>query len=215
MTARPAGATLADMASSTRIPYPQASRALLRDSVLDAMRDLVTEKDWSEVTMSQVATAAGVSRQTVYNEFKSRPGLAQAYALRLVDRFVEVVGAAVYRHPGSVRKALVDGFTDFFTLSAADPLVKSLLTGEAKPDLLRLITTDSAPILERGAEQLSETFRRSWIQAGPAEAGILGRGIVRLALSYISMPPASHADVAEDLAALIGPFGEEITGTGD
>ena len=137
MTARPAGATLADMASSTRIPYPQASRALLRDSVLDAMRDLVTEKDWSEVTMSQVATAAGLSRQTVYNEFKSRPGLAQAYALRLVDRFVEVVGAAVYRHPGSVRKALVDGFTDFFTLSAADPLVKSLLTGEAKPDLPR------------------------------------------------------------------------------
>ncbi|WP_345342109.1 TetR/AcrR family transcriptional regulator [Rhodococcus olei] len=202
------------MAQKTRVPYPQASRMLLRDSVLDAMRDLLVDKDWSEVTMTDVAGAAGVSRQTVYNEFKSRQGLAQAYALRLVDRFVDVVDDAVYAHPGAAHDALVRGFTDFFELSAADPLVRSLLTGEAKPDLLRLITTDSAPILERGAERLSETFQRSWIQAAPSMAGILSRGIVRLALSYISMPPSSRSNVAEDLSALMGPFAEAIVGSG-
>lgn len=55
-----------------RIPYAEASRALLRDSVLDAMRDLLLTRDWSAITLSDVARAAGISRQTIYNEFGSR-----------------------------------------------------------------------------------------------------------------------------------------------
>ncbi|WP_156745924.1 TetR/AcrR family transcriptional regulator, partial [Mycobacterium sp. 1423905.2] len=60
-----------------RIPYAEASRALLRDSVLDAMRDLLLTRDWSAITLSDVARTAGISRQTIYNEFGSRQGLAQ------------------------------------------------------------------------------------------------------------------------------------------
>lgn len=41
-----------------RIPYAEASRALLRDSVLDAMRDLLLTRDWSAITLSDVARAA-------------------------------------------------------------------------------------------------------------------------------------------------------------
>ena len=68
-----------------RIPYAEASRGLLRDLVLDAMRDLLLTKDWSSITLADVANAAGVSRQTIYNEFGSRQGLAQGYALRLAE----------------------------------------------------------------------------------------------------------------------------------
>ena len=35
-----------------RIPYAEASRVLLRDSVLDAMRDLLLTRDWSAITLS-------------------------------------------------------------------------------------------------------------------------------------------------------------------
>ena len=72
-----------------RVPYPEASRALLRDTVLDAMREELLAKDWSAITLSDVARTAGVSRQTIYNEFGSRQGLAQAYAMRLADRLVD------------------------------------------------------------------------------------------------------------------------------
>ncbi|TQF66060.1 TetR/AcrR family transcriptional regulator [Rhodococcus spelaei] len=195
---------------TNRVPYQQATRTLLRESVLGAMRDLLADKDWSEVTMTDVAAGAGVSRQTVYNEFKSRQGLAQAYALQLADRFVGAVEDAVYANVGAPHTALVAAFTTFFRQSAADPLVHSLLTGEAKPDLLRLITTDSAPLLERASSRLAATLERSWIQATPSEAGLLGRGIVRLAISYISMPPDSDEGVAEDLARLFVPFIEAI-----
>lgn len=188
------------------MPYQEATRLLLRQSVLDAMRELLTEKDWSEITMADVAVAAGVSRQTLYNEFKSRQGLAESYALRLADELVDAVNDAIYANEGQSRLALLAGFGSFFAASITDPLVQSLLRGEAKPDLLRIITTDSAPIIERSSRRLAETFERSWVRATAADAGILSRGVVRLAMSYIAMPPESEANVAEDLGALLGPF---------
>src|ERR1700720_3916372 len=93
------------MAPMKRIPYAEASRALLRDSVLDAMRDLLLTRDWSAITLSDVARAAGISRQTIYNEFGSRQGLAQGYALRLADRLVDAVHAALEANVGNIYEA--------------------------------------------------------------------------------------------------------------
>jgi AcrR family transcriptional regulator len=195
-----------------RIPYAEASRALLRDSVLDAMRDLLLTRDWSAITLSNVASAAGISRQTIYNEFGSRQGLAQGYALRLADRLVDTVHAALDANVGDIYEALLQGFRRFFAESAADPLVISLLTGAAKPDLLQLITTDSAPIITRASQRLVSAFNQTWVVISDEDAGVISRAIVRLCLSYVSMPPESDlvadGDVAADLARLMAPFVE-------
>jgi len=188
-----------------RIPYAEASRVLLRDSVLDAMRELLQTRDWSAVTLSDVARVAGVSRQTIYNEFGSRQGLAQGYALRLADRLVDLVDEAICSNVGDIYAALLQGFRVFFVESAADPLVISLVSGVAKPDLLQIITTDSAPIIARCSQRLTASFTHSWVKASEQDAGILARAIVRLAMSYVSMPPEADHDVAADLARLITP----------
>lgn len=181
---------------------------LLRDLVLDAMRDLLQSLDWSSITLSDVAKAAGISRQTIYNEFGSRQGLAQGYALRLADRLVDAVDEAIETNVGDISAAFLEGFRAFFAESAADPLVISLLTGAAKPDLLQIITTDSAPIIARASARLTETFMHSWVRASEEDAGVLARAIVRLAMSYVSMPPEADHDVAADLARLMTPFAE-------
>ena len=134
-----------DRRTAQRIPYAEASRVLLRDSILDGMRELLLTRDWSAITLSDVARAAGISRQTIYNEFGSRQGLAQGYALRLADRLVDAVDGAIQGNVGNIYAAFLEGFRAFFTESASDPLVISLLTGGTKPDLLQLITTDSGP----------------------------------------------------------------------
>jgi AcrR family transcriptional regulator len=191
-----------------RIPYAEASRALLRDSVLDAMRDLLLTRDWSAITLSDVARAAGISRQTIYNEFGSRQGLAQGYALRLADRLVDAIHAALDANVGNIYEAFLAGFRSFFAESASDPLVISLLSGVAKPDLLQLITTDSAPIITRASARLSLALTQTWVATSDEDAGVLARAIVRLALSYVSMPPEADHDVARDLARLMTPFAE-------
>lgn len=181
---------------------------LLRDVVLDAMRTELLANDWSAITLSDVARTAGISRQTIYNEFGSRQGLAQAYAVRVADRMVDAIGAAIDSNVGNVYAAFLEGFRMFFAESAADPLVISLLTGAAKPDLLQIITTDSAPIINRSAQRLTDAFLGSWVGASADDAGVLARSIVRLAMSYVSMPPEADHDVAEDLARLLTPFAE-------
>jgi AcrR family transcriptional regulator len=191
-----------------RVPYAEASRVLLHDSILDGMRELLRTRDWSSITLTDVAKAAGISRQTIYNEFGSRQGLAQGYALRLADRLVDAVGAAIESNIGEVYAAFLEGFRAFFTESAADPLVISLLSGDTKPDLLQIITTDSGPIIARCSERLTATFQHSWVKASDEDAGILARAIVRLAMSYVSMPPEADHDVAGDLARLMTPFAE-------
>ena len=191
-----------------RMPYAEASRVLLRDSVLDAMRDLLQSRDWSAITLSDVAHAAGISRQTIYNEFGSRQGLAQGYPLRLADRLVDTIHEALDANVGHIYESFLQAFRRFFSEAAADPLVTSLRTGVAKPDLLQLITTDSAPIIARASGRLASALTQTWVATSEEDAGVLARAIVRLALSYVSMPPEADHDVAADLARLMAPFAE-------
>lgn len=172
------------------------------------MRDALLAKDWSDISLTDVARTAGVSRQSIYNEFGSRQGLAESYALRLADRLVDEVSIAIDGHVGHVHDAFLDGFRAFFTASAADPLVVSLLSGRAKPDLLQIITTGSGPIITHCSDRLAAVLIHSWVRPGESAGGVLARAIVRLAMSYVSMPPEADHDVAADLARLMTPFAE-------
>ena len=184
----------------------------LRDTILDAMRCELLGKDWSSITLADVARTAGVSRTTIYNEFGSRQGLAQGYALRLADRLVDDIDTAITSNVGDVHGAFLAGFRAFFAASAADPLVVSLLSGAAQPDLLQIITTDSGPIITHCSRRLTEAFTASWVRLAPPDAAVLARSIVRLAMSYLAMPaeniPAADHDVAADLARLLTPFAQ-------
>lgn len=196
--------------TGARIPYQEAARELLRTSVLDGMRELLTERDWSKITLGDVAARAGVSRQTLYNEFGSRAGLSQAYALRLADELVDHVREALDDNVGDARAAIRVGMTGFFFAAAADPLVRSLLAGEMKPDLLRLITLDAGPLLEHATARLADVFQHSWVDATDSEADVLAHALVRIALSYIPNPPVPERDAPAEMSALPSPYVEAI-----
>ena len=66
----------------------------------------------ASITLSDVAKAAGISRQTIYNEFGSRQGLAQGYALRLADRLVDAVDEAIENNVGDISEAFLQGSGD-------------------------------------------------------------------------------------------------------
>ncbi|MFT4201120.1 TetR family transcriptional regulator [Gordonia sp. (in: high G+C Gram-positive bacteria)] len=186
--------------------YAQASRSLLRNSLLDGLRGLLVEKDWSQVRMSDVAAAAGVSRQTVYNEFGTRYGLAQAYAQRLTVQLASIVSDALADHPDDLEGALHDGFGEFFAGVATDPMIASLLAGEAKPDLLKIVTTDAGPLITTASEILRQAMADSaWLSMGDDDALRISRALTRMAMSYVTMPPEGDRDVAADLASIIGP----------
>jgi AcrR family transcriptional regulator len=194
----------------SRIPYQEAARKLLRESVLDAMRDLLTERDWSDITMSDVARSAGVSRQTLYNEFVSRQGLATEYILRLVDHFIAEAERGLAAHVGDYRAAIEDALQRFFAAAAGDPAVRAVLNGEAKSEILSLITSEGRPVLERAVIRLSDAIKRSWIVASDADARIAAAFIGRIALSYLTIPSTSPETVVSDFSTFVVPFIESV-----
>uniref|UniRef100_UPI002263D786 TetR/AcrR family transcriptional regulator n=1 Tax=Streptomyces sp. PR69 TaxID=2984950 RepID=UPI002263D786 len=62
-----------------------------RESLLNAAFRALSELPWSAVRMVDVASAAGVSRQTLYNEFGSKEGLARALVRKEADTFLHGV----------------------------------------------------------------------------------------------------------------------------
>jgi AcrR family transcriptional regulator len=196
--------------SRNRSPYQNTAVSLMRVGVLDAMQRLLLERKWSSITMADVSSAAGISRGTLYNEFRSRGGLAAGYALRLTDSIVTGMETAVHAHPGDGYRALESAFRDFFNRIDSDPLVRALRAEDAPNDLLRMITVESQFIVDYAAEQLGETFQRSWVGANPADADVIGQAIVRTALSFVALPPISVDEAATGIARLLSPYVDAI-----
>ena len=85
------------------------------------------------------------------------------------------------------------------------------LVVDEQADVVEL-EADVAPIAARSSrtarQRLTSTFMHSWVRASEEDAGVLARAIVRLCMSYVSMPPEADHDVARDLARLMTPFAE-------
>ncbi len=192
-----------------RSPYQNSAFALMRSGVLDAMQGLLLERKWSSITMADVASAAEISRGTLYNEFGTRHGLARSYALRLTDSIVTGMEAAVHAHPDDAYGTLRSAFSEFFDLADSDPLVRALRTEDAPNDLLRMITVESQFIVDYAAEQLAEIFERSWVRASFEDANVLGQTIARASLSFLALPPTDD-DAATAIARVLAPFIEAI-----
>ena len=180
-------------------------RDTIRATVLDVVREQLRSRTWAEVKMGEVAKLAGVSRQTVYNEFGSRGELAQAFVLREVDHFVDAVQEAVVANRDEPVAALGAAFEVFLTAAAEDPLVRALLGGGAD-ELLPLVTTQGAPVVERATVRLTALLAEGWPELDRADAGLLAEAVVRLAISYAALPESPAGMDGEAIARLLGPF---------
>src|SRR5690348_9519527 len=101
---------------------PVAARQLLRETLFAAARSELEERAWSEVTMADVAQAAGVSRQTLYKAFGSRDEFAQAFVIHEGERFLDGVEAAVRQHLDDPRAAVGAALEVFLHSAGEDPL---------------------------------------------------------------------------------------------
>ena len=202
------------MGDDALTPYGVAARDLLRSTLLDAMREQLRTRSWASVTMAEVARAAGVSRQTLYNEFGSRHELAQAFVLREAALFLEAVEEAVTGHLDDPDTALSAAFDVFLAAAADDPLVRAVVSGDGGDELLPLLTTQGEPVLERATERLAGILHRGWPRLGEPEARLLADSVVRLAISYAVLPSGVTEVTGKSVASLFGPYVERALGRG-
>jgi AcrR family transcriptional regulator len=196
--------------SGARLPYPIAARELLRNTLLDAACDQLRTRAWGEVTMADIAIAAGVSRQTLYREFGSREEFAQALVLREADRFLIAVEQAVNAHLDNPSMAISAAFDVFLTAALENPLMRSIVDGDGAEELLTLFTTHGKPLVERTAEHLSAVIIAGWPAIPREDAALLSECLVRLAISYAALPKGPASMTASSVATLLGPYVDRL-----
>ncbi|MFE0103932.1 TetR/AcrR family transcriptional regulator [Streptomyces sp. NPDC059009] len=190
-----------------------------RDSLLDAAYTALARRPWAGVRMVDVAAVAGVSRQTLYNEFGSKDGLARALLRRETDSYLSGVERALAEARDPVDRLAAVGA---WTIGAArgNALVRAVLTGcwsESLPPPSRTTASTSPVPAQRRAdagvpspgELLALVRDRVVVAIGaPGErAEEMTRACesaVRLALSYVVAPAAKGEDPAELVRGLVG-----------
>jgi AcrR family transcriptional regulator len=198
--------------AQARTPYPQAARELLRRTLFGAARDQLQERAWSRITMSDIAAAAGVSRQTLYKEFGNRNEFGQAFVIDEGERFLDQVEAAVKRHLDDPRAAVTAALELFLRSAAEDPLIRILLSDDGTGGLLPFVTTQGVPVVQWATARLAAVIAEGWPQAPPADTRLLSEALVRLAISYITAPSESPESTATAVADLLGPFIDRALG---
>jgi AcrR family transcriptional regulator len=215
MPPSPNAATTSSMSTAgQRVPYSVAARELLRNTLLDAACHELSSRHWADITMADIAVAAGVSRQTLYKEFGSREEFAQILVLREAESFLDAVEQAVGRHLDDPSKALAAAFDLFLTAAAENPLLRAIVIEEGAEELLALLTVHGKPLVERAADRLTDVMVAGWPLMRRRDAELLGDVLVRLAISYAALPSGPASATATAVSSLFQPYVEKLVRDG-
>ena len=184
--------------------FTDRTKASLREALLDAAADLLPEGGYAELRMADVAARAGVSRQTVYNEFGNKAALTQAVALRTASEFLDGIRQRFETADGllaGIHHAVV------YTIEHAreNRLVAAALGTEAGEDLLPLLTTRGEPILTAAADLAAEQYQELEPGLSAEAAALLAETVVRLSLSHLVLPTHSATEAADAVTAVMAP----------
>jgi AcrR family transcriptional regulator len=173
-----------------------------RSRIIDAAVAMTVDGGWSTVTMAALAERVGVSRQTVYNEVGTKPGLAEAMIGHELERFLGVVTAAFDEHPTDLVGAIRAASGGVLELAQDNLLLHAVVsaTHGADTELLPLLTTHAESLLAAAKLVVAERL-------APYALGLEGRRldaaidvVVRVVLSHVMQPSGSPAETADDIA---------------
>lgn len=177
----------------------------LRNRLLDAAADLIVRHGYRGLRMRDVADAVGVSRQTVYNEFGDKWGLARTLVLRDTERFLDGIDEALSRHD-DLGTAVTEAVAYALDEAADDPLLKAALTGDGSEELLPLLTTRAEPQLFAARARLIAHLRRHWPGLPADDVAAVCDAAVRLTMSHMITPGEPAQIVAVRVARMVTSY---------
>jgi AcrR family transcriptional regulator len=181
-----------------------------RDALLDAAYDVVVAGNWQNARMVDVAAAAGVSRQTLYNEFGNKDACAQALAIREAQRFIDGTNRFLDElHPNAPVEA-IRAATEWTIREASDnPLLKAVLTDNTS-ELLPFLTTRGEAIIGAARANVENYLESHWPDVPAADRALAAETVARLTISYLVLPSDGPDGSAEAIAARMSHLVERL-----
>ncbi|MEV0320259.1 TetR family transcriptional regulator [Streptomyces sp. NPDC050658] len=179
-------------------------RSLLREQVLDAAYALVAADGWGVLSMAGIARAAGVSRQTLYNEFGAKDAIGKALVQRELEGFLLGIQRELDAHPGDLEGAARAGVGYTLQQAVDNPLIKAILLAArgGEDDLLAYLTTRPEPVFDTAMAMLDAYAIDAWPEVDDASRSLAVETIVRLTVSHIVQPALSPEESAVRIARI-------------
>ncbi|ONI78993.1 TetR family transcriptional regulator [Actinosynnema sp. ALI-1.44] len=185
-------------------PFSERVRLSLRETLLDAAAELLAQHGFAGLRMVDVATSAGVSRQTVYNEFGSKAALVDAVVLRTLSEFLDGT-EALWRATTAVADSLRATVEYTVRHGRENRLVAAVLGGAQAEDLLPLLTTRAEPVFRHSIDQVSHHLTERIPALPPERAALLAESIVRLSISHMLLPGGTPGEAADAVCSVVLP----------
>lgn len=186
--------------------YHASAQVLMRERLLDAAQDIMERRGWSAVTMSGIASAVGVSRQTVHNELGTKHAVAEALTLRELGRFLDLVrdrmGSA-----DDIVAAVRSACEGVLEMGESNILVRTIVGSMprgADTDFLQLLTTESGEIVEAASAVVKQSVLETFpdVPFTEPELDVAVDAVVRLILSHLTRPSKPPVAAAADIALI-------------
>jgi AcrR family transcriptional regulator len=176
----------------------------LTRALLDAAVELIAAHGSRGLRMAEVAAKAGVSRQTVYNEFGNKERLVQAVALHKTAEFLDGVRAQLLSTSDPL-EGLRRSIGYAFDLAGRDALARSVLNGANAEDMLPLLTTKGRPVLTLATSVFAQHIRKHWPALPDARVHLIADTIVRVALSHLLTPGGRRVEAVVQVTEALLP----------
>ena len=171
----------------------------LADRILDAARRLVIRTGARKLSLSDVATLAGVSRPTIYRYFVSKEDLIDALGKQEYRRFNAAMDRAISDVTGVARLEAAVGVVATFVEDQPHGRLLDLEPGFAQEQMAQAL-----PMITEGLlAVLQQCSREGGVAAWLAPRDLAG-AIARTALSHHMFPDTDRAAARRQIRAAAG-----------
>lgn len=172
------------------------------DRILDATVEAISTHGLAKLAVEDVASQAGVSRQTVYRYFGSRDDLIGAAIVREEEQLMARIGAAARRHD-ELRPSVEAAILEALRGARDHPLLDRLLATEPEA-LLPALLHGGGPVLPAALPVLEDLISERIPHLSPALIHRAADATARLLVSYAVNPTDEPLEqVATELADLL------------